>query len=75
MLALDAQYHGERSLFNDFESTFTMVFQKQWINRLREMVVQTIVDYRRAIDYLETRKEIDPDRSGKRLLCSLRYGY
>lgn len=61
VLALDAQYHGERSLFNDFESTFTMVFQKQWINRLRKMVAQTIVDYRRATDYLETRKEIDEE--------------
>ena len=39
-----------------------MVFRKGWINRLRDMVVQTVVDYRRAIDYLEIRKEIDPDR-------------
>lgn len=64
VLALDAQYHGERSIFNDFESTAIMLFQKKRINRLREMVVQTIVDYRRAIDYLETRKEIDPYRIG-----------
>ncbi len=64
VLALDAQYHGERSLFNDFESTAIMLFQQKRINRLREMVVQTIVDYRRAIDYLETRKEINPNRIG-----------
>lgn len=64
VLALDAQYHGERILFNDFQSTLIMLFRKQQINRLREMVVQTVVDYRRAMDYLETRKEIDPDRIG-----------
>lgn len=64
VLALDAQYHGERIIFNDFQTTSIMLFRKHWINRLREMVVQTIVDYRRAIDYLETRKEIDPNRIG-----------
>lgn len=64
VLALDAQYHGERIIFNDFQSTLIMVFRKGWINRLREMAVQTVVDYRRAIDYLETRKEIDPNRIG-----------
>jgi predicted esterase len=41
-----------------------MVFRKGWINRLREMVVQTVVDYRKAIDYLTTREEIDPERIG-----------
>ena len=64
VLALDAQYHGERIIYNDFQSTVVMVFRKGWINRLREMVVQTVVDYRRAIDYLETRKEFDLDRIG-----------
>lgn len=64
VLALDAQYHGERIIFNDFQSTLIMLFRKHRINRLREMVVQTVVDYRRAIDYLETREEIDPNRLG-----------
>lgn len=64
VLALDSQYHGERIIFNDFQSTLIMLFRKHWINRLREMVVQTVVDYRRAIDYLETRKEIEPNRIG-----------
>jgi len=64
VFALDAQYHGERSIYNDFESTAVMLFRQQRINRLREMVVQTIVDYRRAIDYLETRREIDLNRIG-----------
>ncbi len=64
VLALDAQYHGERSIYNDFESTAVMLFRQQRINRLRGMVVQTILDYRRALDYLETRKEIDLKRIG-----------
>ena len=64
VLALDAQYHGERIIFNDFQSTLVMVFRMGWINRLREMVVQTVLDYRRAIDYLETRKEIDSNQIG-----------
>jgi dienelactone hydrolase len=60
----DAQYHGERIADNGFESPGAMVFQKGWMSRARDMVVQTIIEGRRAIDYLETRAEIDAQRVG-----------
>ncbi|MEH6629163.1 MAG: dienelactone hydrolase family protein [Motiliproteus sp.] len=41
-----------------------MVFQRNWEVRYSNMVTQTIVDYRRAIDYLATRGDIDTDRVG-----------
>ena len=41
-----------------------MVFQKRWTSRFREMLVQTIIECRRAIDYLETRSQIDKSRVG-----------
>lgn len=59
VLALDAEYHGERLANNDFESADVFIFQKSWLFRARDMIVQSVVEYRRAIDYLSTRKEID----------------
>ncbi len=56
----DAQYHGERMSSNGFEPPGVMVFEK----RSRDMFVQTVVESRRAIDYLETRPEIDKSRVG-----------
>lgn len=64
VLSLDAQYHGERLINNDYESPDVMVFQKNWGNRIREMVVQSTIEYRRAIDYLDTRGDIDTARIG-----------
>ena len=60
----DAQYHGERISSNGFESAGVMLFQKRWTSRYREMLVQTTIECRRAIDYLETRSEIDKSRVG-----------
>ncbi|MCZ6680807.1 MAG: alpha/beta fold hydrolase [Candidatus Poribacteria bacterium] len=64
VLALDAQYHGERIAQNDYESPGAMFFQHRWFNRFREMTLQTTVEHRRAIDYLATRHEIDIERIG-----------
>lgn len=63
VLAIDAQYHGERIAANDYESPGSMV-GRQWYNRTREMILQTTVEHRRAIDYLATRPEIDVERVG-----------
>jgi dienelactone hydrolase len=60
----DAQYHGERIADNGFESPGPMVFEKGWFSRFRDMLVQTLIESRRAIDYLETRPEIDAARIG-----------
>ena len=64
VLALDAQYHGDRAVYNDFIDPGEMVFQRKWGIRYSNLMVQTIVDYRRAIDYLETRPDIDAGRVG-----------
>ena len=59
----DAPYHGERSFENRFDSAWTMV-QKKHMSRFRDVVVQAVVECRRAIDYLETRPEIESGRIG-----------
>ena len=64
VLALDMPYHGERSYENDFESALTTLFKKGWGYRIRDMVVQSTIEYRRALDYLGTRAEIDSNRIG-----------
>jgi dienelactone hydrolase len=57
VLALDAQYHGARKveghelLSRDLEGS-------------KKAFIQSVVDYRRALDYLDTRPEFDPDRVG-----------
>jgi len=62
VMSLDAQYHGERILNNDFE-TLNFI-QRGWEYRGRDMQVQSTVEYRRAIDYLSTRSEIDITKIG-----------
>jgi len=64
VLAIDAQYHGERISANDYENPAAMLFKHKWYNRTREMTLQTTVEHRRAIDYLATRREIDVERIG-----------
>jgi len=31
-----------------------MVFERGWMHRYRDLVVQSVVEYRRALDYLAT---------------------
>jgi len=55
--ALDAEYHGERKregrdIFSPYPYTS------------RDAMMQTVLDYRRGIDYLETVAEIDKNRVG-----------
>lgn len=63
LLALDMQYHGDRIDNNDYESPEVLLGQELW-HKFIAMTVESIIDYRRAIDYLETRPEIDLDRIG-----------
>lgn len=64
VLALDAEYHGERLADNDYESATVFTFQRGWMQRARDMIVQSIVEHRRAIDLLETRDDVDASRIG-----------
>jgi dienelactone hydrolase len=69
VLALDAQCHGDRIASNDFAPVNHFIDKDAGNPRkgyftLREIYTQTVVDYRRAVDYLETRREIDATRIG-----------
>lgn len=64
VLALDAEYHGERLANNDYESATVFTFQRGWMQRTRDMIVQSVVEHRRAIDVLEARDDVDASRIG-----------
>jgi dienelactone hydrolase len=64
VLSLDAQFHGERSAGNDFESFRTMWFDGKKFTWVRDGIIQTVRDYRRALDYVATRPELDMSRVG-----------
>jgi len=55
--AIDAEYHGERKLSGaDILSPY--------LYRNRDAFIQTVVDLRRGIDFLQSRQEIDGKRIG-----------
>ncbi len=55
--AIDAEYHGERKQAgNDILSPY--------LYRNRDAFIQTVIDLRRAIDFLQSRSEIDGKRIG-----------
>ena len=64
MLALDAQNHGERSNGIDYVPIRTLYFENKWWAAFRSMIVETTTDYRRALQYLESRSEVDLRRIG-----------
>lgn len=70
VLALDAQCHGDRISQNDFAPVNHYADPKAIVSgrkgyfSLSEIYVQTVRDYRRAIDYLESRPEVDSKRIG-----------
>ncbi len=61
---IDALYHGERSAENDYSSPGLSIVANGLMLRYRDMVIQSTVDNRVAIDYLTTRPEIDTERIG-----------
>ena len=68
VFALDAQGHGDRIAENDYHVVNLYNEpgappRKNYFT-LREIIVQTVVDYRRGLDYLATRDEIDMQRIG-----------
>ena len=61
VMICDAAYHGERSYENEFAS---FPWPNQYPYSFRQIAIQTAFDYRRAIDYLFTRSDIDTTRIG-----------
>jgi cephalosporin-C deacetylase-like acetyl esterase len=57
MFAIDAQYHGERS------QTGRDIFSTDIDDDVKALI-QTVVDLRRAVDYLQSRADVKPDRIG-----------
>lgn len=64
VLALDAQYHGDRAVYNDYIDPGEMLLERRWGVRYANLLNQSVVDYRRAIDYLATRDDVDTSRIG-----------
>jgi len=64
VLTLDAQYLGERTMLTDYVNGSMMIFRRHWKYKGMDLLVQTAVDHRRALDYLATRSEIDTSRIG-----------
>ena len=64
VMMLDAKFFGERKSENEYENPLYFIREKQWRNIERDMLVQTTIDYRRAIDYLETRNDINASKIG-----------
>ena len=66
VLALDAQGHGERVAENNYALPNPHVEEGQEPRKgfftQQDIYVQTVVDYRRALDYLETRTDVDATR-------------
>lgn len=63
-MALDFEYHGERSFNNDFDQPLSIVTRDDGVNQYRELLVQSTIEYRRVMDYLATRSELDSTRIG-----------
>jgi dienelactone hydrolase len=70
VMALDAQCHGDRIAENDFAPVNHFRDpaggdnQRKGYFTMADIYIQTTRDYRRAIDYLATRSEIDSKRIG-----------
>ena len=58
-MGLDIENHGDRKV-DDYDFSLTDGY-RYWT---RNLITQTVFDLRRAVDFLETRQEIDPDRIG-----------
>ncbi|MFC1539579.1 alpha/beta hydrolase family protein [Candidatus Latescibacterota bacterium] len=61
VLALDAPYHGERTASNDYEPPDNLRGTDYWWN---DTMVESTIEYRRLLDYLATRTDIDSTRIG-----------
>lgn len=57
LISIDAEYHGERR--EEGKALYSTNLTDS-----RRAIIQTVVDLRRAVDYLETRPEIDEDKIG-----------
>lgn len=60
--AIDMELHGERSAANDFQDPMFLTFENTLYIRNRDMLIQSAIDCRRALDYARSRSEVDTSR-------------
>ena len=60
VFSVDVQFHGERKRNNNYRES---VYRHKLVNGWRNLVVQTVIDVRRGLDYLDSRPEIDITRT------------
>lgn len=60
----DVQYQGQRTANNNYQDAGSSVFGNLEVYKYQDVFFQSIKDFRRTIDYLETRQDIDKSRIG-----------
>jgi len=63
LLALDMPYHGERKAIRDYEPP-NNILQYNWMIQGLDMISWAAIDYRKAVDYISSRPEINASRIG-----------
>ncbi len=63
VLTIDAEYHGERAENSPFESPIDLL-DKEWFVHFRDMMIESVIDHRRGLDYLASRGDIDMSKIG-----------
>lgn len=63
VFTMDAEYHGERSVNNTFKSPEDLL-NNGWVVHFRDMMSSSVIDFRRGLDYLATRKDLDASKTG-----------
>ena len=63
LFILDAVYHGDRIADNDYDNVYK-ILSEGLKYAFSDLIINTAVDYRRALDYLATRPDIDMERIG-----------
>ncbi len=56
VISLDAVYHGDRAVEG------VSIYDPEHLVRSRDALIQSIIDYRRALDYAATREDLDVGR-------------
>jgi len=62
VFAIDLRYHGERSAPLDYMAPMYLTFENTLYVRNRDMIIQSAIDCRRALDALRGRTDIDSTR-------------
>jgi dienelactone hydrolase len=62
VFAIDLRFHGERSARNEYQNPVFLTFGDSLFVRNRDMIIQSTIDARRALDLLDSRPGLDPAR-------------